>query len=456
MRSDRTGRRRFGAAWVGVALAMLLAVQAWTSAVDAQARSGVAPPPGDCWNGALSNDPLHCYMFEEAQRDGLIEVAGVYFSPGYSSLFIILKQSAPLSADVGASLRDKAHEYMTDPARSADYGVERCDGTTGDKRKSCLDYLLGNPSWRPEHPYDYGLPESSVYFAMVFDGSGAKGMRSRPGWASWRQVWPAVAGGSASGSAGFDVSDVNVTTVPEADCDSFNTTMYPSCYRWLHAPPELGIAGQHNDEYGGILYVHLTTPIPNDETELEALKQRIIPGYDQPSRRRTKAWKSEGWQLELVPAKYDFGQLWRWSVILERFARSAANTVGIIYGVVTGNLSREDEQLVYLNGVRQVAPDTDWHTDYSTVRTILGVLTSDLSATVQALPRLLPALGIPADAVGQVKTRSHFPNGALPLSGGQPASPPAQGGETAERAPPPELDCDDDSGAPLLSFCDAW
>ena len=116
MRSgDRTGQRRFGAAWVGVTLAMLLAVQAWTSAVDAQARSGVAPPPGDCWNGALSNDPLHCYILEEAQRAGLIEVAAVYLSPGTAPLYIYLKQTEPLSADVGTYFRDKAHEYMMSP-----------------------------------------------------------------------------------------------------------------------------------------------------------------------------------------------------------------------------------------------------------------------------------------------------------------------------------------------------
>ena len=25
-----------------------------------------APPPGDCWNEALSRDKLHCYFLEEA------------------------------------------------------------------------------------------------------------------------------------------------------------------------------------------------------------------------------------------------------------------------------------------------------------------------------------------------------------------------------------------------------
>ena len=31
-----------------------------------------------CWGGALSEDPLHCYVLEEAQREGLITVDGVF------------------------------------------------------------------------------------------------------------------------------------------------------------------------------------------------------------------------------------------------------------------------------------------------------------------------------------------------------------------------------------------
>ena len=35
------------------------------------------PPAGDCWGGVLSDDPLHCYALEEAQRDGVIVVEGL-------------------------------------------------------------------------------------------------------------------------------------------------------------------------------------------------------------------------------------------------------------------------------------------------------------------------------------------------------------------------------------------
>ena len=77
--SDR--RRRL--TWAGVASATALAVLliAHLSAPHSQAQAPKPPadqeaagtpvqPPGDCWNGVLSDDPLHCYILEEAQREG--------------------------------------------------------------------------------------------------------------------------------------------------------------------------------------------------------------------------------------------------------------------------------------------------------------------------------------------------------------------------------------------------
>ena len=52
---------------------------------------------------------------------------------------------------------------------------------------------------------------------------GAEARRSRPGWASWEQLWPKVdvyepSPGDA-GEASFDVSDVDVTKFPFAQKD---------------------------------------------------------------------------------------------------------------------------------------------------------------------------------------------------------------------------------------------
>ncbi len=52
-----------------------------------------APPPGDCWGGALSDDPLHFYVLEEAQRAGVIEVTAIY--EGGAALYVYLAQSGP-------------------------------------------------------------------------------------------------------------------------------------------------------------------------------------------------------------------------------------------------------------------------------------------------------------------------------------------------------------------------
>ena len=84
-----------------------------------EAGSKVPPPPGDCWNGVLSDEPLHCHILEEAQRAGHIEVVAMYqvherrFFEG--PLHIYLRQAEPLSSKVGDFLRDKAYEYIEIP-----------------------------------------------------------------------------------------------------------------------------------------------------------------------------------------------------------------------------------------------------------------------------------------------------------------------------------------------------
>ena len=72
----------------------------------------VPAPPGDCWNEALSRDPLHCYFLEEAQRAGKIEVAAVYVAPGGGPLYIFLEQPTPITDEVAQFFEAKAHEYL--------------------------------------------------------------------------------------------------------------------------------------------------------------------------------------------------------------------------------------------------------------------------------------------------------------------------------------------------------
>ena len=105
----------------------------------------VPPPPGNCWNGTLSGDPVFCYFLEEAQRAGEIEVAAVYKTPGGGRLYIYFRQTETVSDEVGAFFKEKAHEYLESAEGHGAYGAYECDGKTGEERTHCLNGLLGSP-----------------------------------------------------------------------------------------------------------------------------------------------------------------------------------------------------------------------------------------------------------------------------------------------------------------------
>ena len=86
------------------------------------ADSKVPPPPGDCWNGVLSDDPLHCHILEEAQGAGHIEVVAMYIAHDRGPLHIYLRQTEPMSSEVGDFLRNKAYEYIEIPEAREHYG----------------------------------------------------------------------------------------------------------------------------------------------------------------------------------------------------------------------------------------------------------------------------------------------------------------------------------------------
>ena len=121
------------------------------------------------------------------------------------------------------------------------------------------------------------------------------------------------------------------------------------------------------------------------------------------------------WKVELVPANHDFGQLWKWKTILERFALSHANTIGITFVQIETNLNIAYTAPIipplWVGGIRPVdygstVFDTDWHA----LRNILVIATSDSYRTADALPHLLPLLGIPTDAVGLILYHDRFPS----------------------------------------------
>ena len=228
-------------------------------------------------------------------------------------------------------------------------------------------------------------------------------------------MWPAVAG-TVDGAEGLDVSDVDMTNFPNLDCDKefpgHGSSVRASCGSWKH-PRGAGTAGWRLDPSPGVstatstLYIQVKSP-PAEEEALEALKDQLFP---------PELWAKYGvGEVVIIPVKYDFGELWRWSVLLNRFAVSAGNTVGITAGRVVLNTpdaykGPAREPVVWLNNELEPARVNDSRSalDWATVREVVMVWAFDPDLAASALPELLPKLGIPLDAVAFVGHDSAAP-----------------------------------------------
>ena len=100
----------------------------------------------------------------------------------------------------------------------------------------------------------------------------------------------------------------------------------------------------------------------------------------------------DGSDLYVRAVGHDFGDLHRWLTIINRFARSDGNAIGIL-GV---EILPIDVPVSRGKIARTVEPAGYWN------QLTLRVETIDLGSTVDTLPLLLPQLGIPVDAVGLV------------------------------------------------------
>ena len=107
---------------------------------------------------------------------------------------------------------------------TADLFTDKCGGHTGDERRDCFNSFLRHPHWRefgmrlPGAFQHHAVPVSKNYENILIHVGGSDERRKVPGWASWTQLWPAAAPGPG-GSTGFDVSDVDLTNIPDPDCE---------------------------------------------------------------------------------------------------------------------------------------------------------------------------------------------------------------------------------------------
>ena len=342
---------------------------------------------------------------------------------GDGPLYIFLSQTEPIGSGAISYLRAKTYEYLetVESWHPSGPGIQ-CFDHTGDERRSCFDNVIGRPTWDSFGRAGVGsLPRSRVYEDIVLDVGGVEARRTKIGWASWRQLWPAPGPTGASGaSSGFDVSDVDTTNIPDLDCEKefpgATNVMRPSCRTWTRVP-ETGVAGKHTYElYSYTIYVQVKSPVPENEAELDALTEKLVPDY------KTFTYKGHRYEVEIIPVKYDFGQLRRWSVILDRFALSAGNTIGIVGAIVNINTDAHATflggKLVWMNGVEPAGVDESRsHRAWPKVRNILVVYALDPDRVASALPELLPLLGIPIDAVGLVAHADATPMRSEPLGG---------------------------------------
>ena len=285
------------------ALSVLLAVPSLGRQAQAQEPSPTSAPASSCFDGALAADPLHCYVFEQAQAADKIDIEAMY--QGGGALFVYLTQMEPVDDDALEFMRSKAQE---EALRTGDHACLL-------RVNACNNGLLSTPE-------GYVLPLSQAYERILVRTGGEDARRSEPGWPSFRKLWPAVASGSngasgASGASGpFDVSEVDTANIPPVYCaKSANLVVSRGCRMW-ERNPGLGIAGYNDTPELG--YFQVKAP-PGQEANVEAARVELHRRYpDFP----------DG-AIIIIPVRYDFAELWRWATVLNRFAYTSGNTLGI-------------------------------------------------------------------------------------------------------------------------------
>ena len=335
---------------------------------------------GDCFDGTFAADPLHCYVFEQTYANGKLDIEAIYQEGG--GLFVYLTQSEPVGQDIYDFMNRKAHE---EARRTGEY--------------PCLLEVNGCGNGVLIHLIDIILPPSEVYEIILLSPGGAEARLSKPGWPAFRKLWPVEEEGAtgASGSSGtLDTSEVDTTNFPPLDCRTqAYTKVYSGCLTWADNPG-LGIAGfNHN----GLGYYQVKVRPGHEEADAEAAKaalHRQYPAYD------------DG-QIVVIPVKYDYEELWRWTTLLDRFAYTSGNTLGITAAEMGENwavVRGRDSVFLVPQNLRLF--EIDGKADD---RTTINIWTLKLDRTVAALPQLLSQLNIPADAVGVVSRVDRTPKG---------------------------------------------
>ena len=493
-------------------MAVAAAVGLLLTLLSASPTPPAEPPLRGCFDKALSDDPMICYILEQAQEEEIIDVAAIYHADD-DLLYVYLTQTEPVGDQVGEFFRDTAEEFIDSWPEIAlkepypDY-VLGCMGERWIRKYPGYDYkscLLDATHWNWDG--DTLLPYSVSYGAILVRTGGPHTRRSERAWASFRQVWPAAVTPDTSGA--FDVSDVDMTNFPE-----FTVSRWK---RWCKGGPEevrysdgrvmvveahdvvcdeeelkakADIAEAAVEYGGGTFYVQYKDP-PEGEQELEALKDTLIPPcfrsylctrmqdtttlevtviatatsdkpgtpvklhgpladatpftivsddlehyHDELNRLLdatlpdpTSAKVSFTYveheypdlgvvaEVEIIPVKYNYADLRRYETILNRFVHSRGNTIGILGAELRNNdlWSYHYDNLLWTpDGPGKAGEDEELRAPIpSELRSTIVVSAFDSQRVLNALPKLLPALDIPVEAVGAVREKRLGPHHGL-------------------------------------------
>lgn len=404
---------------LGAALLMAVALAIWVNPTLANASE----PVTDCFGGALEQDVLHCQFLQRFHNDGQMTVEAVY--RGGEVLFIYLAETEAEMEAVYTAIRARAQISFAGSGRCRleDRGCE--PGVLNDHRNGITL-----------------LPPMSGYMNIRLIPGGVAALRTTHAWASFVKLWPAptdepsrAPGGS--GTTSFDVSDVDVA-VPEIACRDYRYN--DACGRWRQFP-EARIAGWRKISPDRT-YVDVMAEPGREAAAIAAATNVLKARFPQSI--------AEGrYVLNAVP--YDYGDLWRAKVVLDRFAFSAANTIGIVQARIADNWisDRLSERVEFpVAGIERILGFGDTGHTRADVRATLHLDTSDVDATLAALPVLLPQLGIAVDVVGVVyeinqapyqidRPMSHSSRGSSPAA--QPAPVPVPALVPNTEAPPPTV-----------------
>ena len=426
--------RRSAAIILLTALAITALAGTWLSNRVSPAFAGEPPVDAGCFNGALSDDPLQCYVLEAAEREGIIKIESIF--QGGKVLYVYLHDAEPVSNEILIS--DEVIKYFK--AKSIEFVEQWPDHVFYGEYETCsrrlhtspLDCLLNRgTAWLEE----FIMPHSETYENILLRPWTSESLRSTPGWASYRQVWPTMAAGGLGVPdvpSVFDISEVDTTNIPELDCEApIISAHLDACIDNKLYANVGNIVGWYRSHQRGRddsfqKYVHLKPP-QGEELDIAAAKAELVKAFP----------GSLNHHWTVIPVKYDYQELWRWANLIDRFAYTSGNIIGIISSSVTHNVHRwpPTTELVF---VLPSLPEADTRNREDHRATIV-VGTLHLQETVAALPKLLDQLGIPADAVGIVGRDDHTPEGPRVLfPGAEPDIPPSGSNEDSIIPPPPD------------------